>query len=239
MSTHFTRPAAALLIAVMLLTVFAGATLGATGPSGDSFTFAERGVTAEAVWESCDGPDIDGVTHCSATQVFVFDGRQRNNDIFGRHNGALTYLCVYRSEVAFDEDGSPIGEPLEEQGCIDDPELAVSRNLESVTAAAAALVLTRTICTYDPDTGEPWCEEGSSRTVDIEATFTGIGDVVSDRWSSRSWSAWDGARCMYSSSGSGISREATASMAIDGSPIDSFAYARLSEGKMRLTQKCR
>ena len=239
MSTHFTRPAAALLIALVLLTVFAGATLGATEPSGDSFTSAERGVTAQAVWESCEGPDIDGVIHCSATQLFVFDGRQRSSDIFGRHNGALTYLCVYRNEVAFDEDRAPIGEPLEEQGCIDDPELAVSRSLESVTAAAAALVLTRIICTYDPDTGEPWCEEGSSRTVDVEAAFTGIGDVGSDRWSSRSSSVWDGARCMYSSSGRGISREATASMAIDGSSLESFAYARLSEGKMRFAQKCR
>ncbi len=238
MSIHVNRMAAALLTAVMMLTVLAGTTLAATQPSGENFSFAERGITAQASWEACEDPDSQGVTRCAGTQVFVFDGRQRNTDALGRHNGALTYLCVFRYDVAFDEQGAPVGDPIEEQGCKDDPELTVVRTLERVTAATTELVLTRWICAHDPETGEASCEEGSSRTVSVQATFDGIGDIASERWTSASHSDEDGVRCRYSSSGSGIRRISTAETTIDGRALGPSTDALLSDGKTRFTQKC-
>ena len=96
MTSHFTRAATAALAAALMLSVFAGAALAAVGgPPNEDFSFAERGLTAQAYWESCDEPDAAGVTRCESTQLYVFDGRQRSNDAFGHANSALTYLCVY------------------------------------------------------------------------------------------------------------------------------------------------
>ncbi len=99
MTSHLTRAATALLAAVLMLSAFAGAALAAVGgPPNEDFSFAERGLTAQAYWESCDEPDAAGVTRCESTQLYIFDGRQRSNDAFGHANSALTYLCVYHQD---------------------------------------------------------------------------------------------------------------------------------------------
>lgn len=238
MTTHLTRTATALLAAVTMLSLFAGAALAAVGgPPNEDFSFAERGLTAQAYWESCTEPDASGIALCESTQVYVFDGRQRSNDDLGHVNAALTYLCMYRQQVAIGEDGYPVGPSLVEQGCIDDPELTVVDPLESVAAAVPSLELSQATCTYDPETGEPWCEEGGTRSVAVAAVFTGSGDVSAQRWSSRGQSVFEGVRCTYSSSGSGISREAVATMTLDGSALDP-TFSQLRDGKTRFAQRC-
>jgi len=237
-TSHLTRAATALLAAALMLSAFAGVALGAVGgPPNEDFSFAERGLTAQAYWESCDEPDAAGVTRCESTQLYIFDGRQRSNDAFGHANSALTYLCVYHQTVAIDQDGYPVGPSLVEQGCSDDPLLAVVDTLESVSAAVPSLDVEAATCTYDPETGEGSCEPGETRSVSVEAEFTGIGDIVSQRWHSNGRSTYDGVRCSYSSSGSGVTREASASATIDGAEFGP-TYAQLSDGKTRFAQHC-
>ena len=238
MTSHLARTATALLAAVTMLSLFAGATLAAVGgPPNEDFSFAERGLTAQAYWESCAEPDTSGLAQCESTQVYVFDGRQRSNDDLGRVNTALTYLCVYHQQVAIGEDGYPVGPSLVEQGCVDDPQLAVVDTLESVAAAASSLELSQATCTYDPETGEGSCEEGGTRSVAVAVEFTGTGDVFAQRWSSRGQSVFEGVRCTYSTSGNGISREAVATMTLDGTALDP-TFAQLSDGKTRFAQRC-
>jgi len=238
-TSHLTRLAAALLTAVMMLSLFAASALAAVSapPSGD-ISFAERGITAQAYSESCDEPDSAGVTRCESVQAYVFDGRQSSNDEFGHAHASLTYLCVYRQQIAFGEDGVPVEPPLIEQGCTDDPQLIVVDVLESLAAEAPALELAETICTYDPETGEESCELGDTRSVSVEVVFTGTGDLASQRWSSRTRSLVDGLRCTFASSGSGISREAAASLTIDGTTHE-LGFGQLSDGKTRFAQHCR
>lgn len=238
MTRHLSRTASALLAAVMALALFTGATLGAVeAPPTEDFSFAERGLTAQASWETCSEPDGAGVIRCEATQLYVFDGRQRSNDDLGHVNASLTYLCVYHVQVALGEDGGLIEPPVTEQGCSDDSQLTVVDTLASVTAVVPALELTEAICTYDPETGEESCEAGSTRSVAVEAEVVGIGDAFASRWSSKTRSEFDGSRCTFASSGSGISREATATMTIDGTTLDP-TFAQLSDGKTRFTQRC-
>jgi hypothetical protein len=237
-TSHLTRAATALLAAVLMLSPFAGAALAAVGgPPNEDISFAERGLTAQAYWESCDEPDAAGVTRCESTQLYVFDGRQRSNDAFGHANSALTYLCVYHQVVALDEEWVPVEPPLVEQGCNDEPQLTVVDTLESVTAAVPALELTALLCTYDPDTGEEECSPGQTRSVAVEALFTGTGDLVASRWMSKDRSVFDGYRCSFLSSGSGVSREGTASMTFDGTALTE-TFAQLSDGKTRFAQHC-
>ena len=239
MTTHLTRTATALLAAVTMLSVFAGAALAAVGgPADEDFSFAERGLTAQAYWESCSEPDASGLVQCESTQLYVFDGRQRSNDVLGHVNAALTYLCVYHQHVAIGEDGYPVGPALIEQGCSDDPQLTVVDTLENVTAVAPSLELRQASCTNDPETGEQWCVEGGTRSVAVEAAFTGVGDVVAQRSTSKGRSLLDGLRCTYSSSNVGVSREASASMAFDGTALGDATYAQLSDGKARFAQHC-
>jgi hypothetical protein len=235
---HLSRTVLAVLTAVMTLALFAGAALGAVeAPPSEDFSFAERGLTAQAAWEACGEPDGAGVIRCEATQVYVFDGRQRNNDDLGHVNAALTYLCAYHVQVALGADGGYVEPPVSEQGCSDDPQLTVVDTLESVTATVAALELTEAICTYDPETGEESCEPGATRSVAVSAEVIGIGDIFADRWSNKTRSELDGSRCTFTSSGSGIRREATATMTIDGTTLDP-TFAVLSDGKTRFAQRC-
>jgi hypothetical protein len=237
-TSHLTRLAAALLTAMMMLSLFAASALAAvSGPPSGDISFSERGITAQGYSESCGEPDAAGVVRCESLQAYVFDGRQHSNDEFGHANSSLTYLCVYHQQIAFGEDGVPVEPPLIEQGCSDDPQLTVVDVLESLTAAAPALELTETICTYDPETGEETCELGDTRMVAVEAAFTGVGDLSEQRWSSKTRSVVDGLRCTFSSSGSGISREATASLTIDGTAQD-LGFGQLSDGKTRFAQHC-
>lgn len=238
MSSHITRAATALLAAGMTLSLLATTALAATpGPSSEDVTFAERGITAQGYSETCDGPDADGITRCEGTQAFIFAGRQRSDDEFGHANGPLTYLCIYTYRAAYGEDGMPVEPPIVEQGCADDPQLVAVDTLESLTASVGALELTEMLCTYDPETGGEWCELGDSRFVPVEAVFTGIGEISSDRWNSKSRSVVDGARCTFSSSGSGIRRDATASITIDGT-ASGPVFGQLSDGKTRFAQRC-
>lgn len=238
MTSHLTRAATAVLAAALMLSAFAGAALAAVSePPNEDFSFAERGLTAQAYWESCDEPDAAGVTRCESTQLYIFDGRQRSNDEFGHANSALGYLCVYHQTVAIDQDGYPVEPSLVEQGCSNDPQLAVVDTLESVTAAVPSLELEVATCTFDPETGEGSCEPGETRSVSVGAEFTGIGDIASQRWNSKSRSVYEGVRCSYSSSGSGVSRDATASATIDDVAFGP-TYAQLSDGKTRFAQNC-
>lgn len=239
MTSHPTRAAVALLAAIVTLSVLAGAAVAAVpGPPPEDISFVERGVTAQAFWESCEDPDADGAIRCEMTQAYVFDGRQRSADAFGRANASRTYLCVYHQQATLDEEGVPVEPPLIEQGCSDDPQLTIVARLASLTASVPALVLTEELCTVDPETGDVSCEPGHTRTVAVEAAFTGVGPLASDRWSSKSRTLVDGVRCTFSSSGSGVRRDATATIRIDGAALESPAFAQLSDGKNRFAQRC-
>lgn len=239
MTSHPTRTATALVAAVTMLSVLAGSAVAAVpGPPAEDLSFAERGITALGVWDACEAPDADGATRCEMTQAFVFTGRQHNNDEFGHANAALSYLCLYHQMVTLDASGELVEPPLIEQGCSDDPRLTVVDTLVSVSASAPGLELTEELCTVDPDTGGVSCEPGSSRTVAVEAAYTGIGSVESDRWNNRSRTLVDGVRCTFASSGSGVMREATASLTIDGSNVGPSAFAHLNEGRNRFSQRC-
>jgi hypothetical protein len=235
---HLTRTATAILAAATMLSVSAGAALAAVGgPPIEDVSFAERGLTAQAFSESCEGPDATGVTRCESTQIYAFDGRQRSNDELGHANAGLTYLCVYHHMVAIGEDWVPVEPAVTEQGCSDGTQLTVVDTLESVAATVPALELTQTVCTYDPETGQESCEAGDAHSVAVEALFTGTGDVVPQRWSNKSRSIFDGYRCTFSSSGNGITREATASITIDGTTLH-LGTGQLSDGRTRFVQHC-
>lgn len=239
MTRHFTRSAVVLFAAMFMLSMLAGAAEAAVSPSTD-FSYAEKGVTAMAFWESCEGPDADGTTACSQTQAFVFDGRQRSRDPeLGRSNGGLTYLCVYRASVLLAEEGFPLGPVQIEQGCLDGIDLTYVKTLESLEASAPALELSELLCTIDPETGEELCEAGASRTVAVELSVTGIGPITTGRWHSNGQTIVDGVRCATTSSGKGINRDAIASLVIDGlAASGDSVHAQLTEGSMRFAQNC-
>ena len=177
------------------------------------------------------------MTRCESTQLYIFDGRQRSNDTFGHANSALTYLCVYHQDVAFNEEWVPVEPALVEQGCNDEPQLTVVDTLDSITADVPALELTAMLCTYDPETGEEECTPGQTRSVAVEALITGTGDVAPSRSISKSRSVFDGYRCSFLSASSGVSREGAASMTFDGSALGE-TFAQLTEGKTRFAQHC-
>ena len=237
MVTRAVRRAVALMLSIGLLAATAGGAAAATAPFPQDFSFDERGVRADAYWQSCEEPDTEGVTRCVQVSASVFDGRQHNHEPeFGNANGSISYLCVFRSEEAFTEDGI-ITEQVIESGCAFDPEILVD-DLE-ILQVASSLELVEEVCAIvDPETGETVCEPGPSRTVSVDLTITGTGEILSDRWVSNGTSVIDGVRCHSRTAVAGIGRDASASIQVGDEDPGVSQYAFMTEGRTRMAQRC-
>lgn len=237
MVTRATRRALAFTLSIGLLVVSAGGAAAAVTPFPQDFSFDERGVRADAYWQSCEEPDTEGVTRCVTVNASVFDGRQHNRDPeFGSVNGSFALLCVFRSEEAWAEDGQLI-DPVYEGGCAIDPEIAVD-GLESLDVSASLDLVQEVCLVVDPETGETVCEPGPSRSVAVDLAITGTGEILSDRWVSNSTSVIDGVRCHSFSAISGIGRDATASILIGDEDPGASEYAFMADGRTRMSQRC-
>lgn len=237
MVTRATRRALALILSIGLLAATAGGAAAAVTPFPQDFSFDERGVRADAYWQSCEEPDSDGVTRCVTINASVFDGRQHNRDPqFGNVNDSLSILCVFRSEEAWTEDGQLI-DPIYEGGCVFHPDMAVD-GLESLEVSASVDLVQEVCVIVDPETGETVCEPGPSRTVHVDLAITGTGEISSDRWVSNSTSVIDGVRCHSFSAISGIGRDATASVRVGDEDPGAAEYAFIADGRTRMSQRC-
>ena len=231
-----TRHAAAVLAALVLVSLTIGTTAAATGPVPDDFSFDERGVTAQAYWQQCTPAGADSTLRCVMTDVFVFDGRQRSRDSeLGNANGALSYVCLNRHVEVLSDEG-PIEPPTNEGGCAIDPQIAMD-DLDSLLVSGAVDLFAET-CVEDPETYEVTCEYEPSRTVSVEVAFTGVGAVLEDRWHSSSTSIIDGVRCHSLSSSRGAGRDAVATIAIDGESSGPSEFAFIVDGRTRTIQRC-
>lgn len=238
MFTRAPRSVAALLAALVLLSMTVGMASAATGPVPQDFSFDERGITAHASWLSCTEPDEDGLVRCVSTSAQLFDGRQRNRDPeFGYANSAFSYLCLIRYEDIIDEEGFPVGPPREEGGCVDAPEIVVADGLEQLDLSTS-LELVEQQCVVDPETWETICEPVGSRMVAVDLEFTGVGDVIADRWRSSGTAIVDGVRCHMSSSSRGEGRDAEAVLSLDGESIGLSEFAFITDGRTRMAQHC-
>jgi hypothetical protein len=237
MVTRAARRAVVLMLSIGLLAATAGGAAAATTPHPQDFSFDERGVRAEAYWQSCEEPDAEGVTRCVLYSASVFAGRQHNHEPeFGSVNDAFSYLCVFRSEEAYAEDGL-ITEQVVESGCAFDPEIVVA-DLD-VLDVTSSLDLVEEVCAIvDPETGETFCEPGPSRTANVDFTVTGTGQIVSSRWASNGTSVIDGVRCHSRSAVAGIGRDATASIQVGGEDPGEAQYAFMTDGRTRMAQRC-
>ena len=237
MFTRATRRTTAALAAICMLAMTAGASAAATTPTPQDYFFDERGLTAHASWQSCQEPDPSGVTHCVSINVFAFDGRQHNRDAeLGHANTAFSYLCVTRFEEAFTADGWAEA-PFSEGGCVDDPDMVVD-DLDLVEISAALDLVEERCVVVDPETGETICEPGSTRTVDVDLVFTGVGEVMSDRWTSTGTTVVDGVRCHTRFASAGTGREALATIQIGEEDPGPSAFAFMVDGRTRSAQNC-
>lgn len=238
MVTRATRRALVVILSIgLLIAATAGGAAAAITPFPQDFSFDERGVRADAYWQSCEEPDSEGVTRCVSISASVFDGRQHNRDPeFGSVNGAFSFLCVFRSEEAYMENGD-ISEQVSEGGCVVDPEIVVD-GLE-VLEVSASLDLVEEVCVIvDPETGETMCEPGPSRTVSVDLTITGTGEIISDRWVANGTSVVDGVRCHSLSAMSGTGRDASASIQVGADDPGASEYAFMTDGRTRMSQRC-
>ena len=228
----------AFLLSIALLAVTAGAAAAATTPFPQDFSFDERGVRADAYWQTCEEPDTDGVTRCVTINASLFDGRQHNRDPeFGHVNDAFSYLCVQRTEEAYVEDVAPVGEPISEGACLLHPDITVD-GLDLVEVSAT-LDLVQEVCVIvDPETGETICEPGPTRTVSVDLTITGTGELLTDRWVSNGTSTFDGVRCHHRSASAGVGRDGVASIQIGDEDPGASQYAFLVDGRSRMAQRC-
>ena len=237
MVTRAARRAVALLLSIGLVAATAGAAAAAVTPFPQDFSFDERGVRADAFWQSCQEPDTEGVTRCVSLNASVFDGRQHNRDPeFGNVNGSFSFLCVFRSVEAFRGDGQ-LTEQSSESGCVLDPEIAVE-GLD-VLEVSSSLDLVENVCVIvDPEAGETVCEPGSSRTDSVDLIITGTGEIVSDRWVANGTSVIDGVRCHSVSAMSGIGRDASASIRVGDEDPGASVFAFMADGRTRMSQRC-
>jgi hypothetical protein len=237
MVTRAARRALVLMLSIGLLAATAGGAAAAVTPFPQDFSFDERGVRADAYWQSCEESDTAGVTRCVQVSASVFDGRQHNHEPeFGNVNGSFSYLCVFRSEEAYAEDGL-ITEQVIESGCAFDPEIVVD-DLE-VLEVSSSLELVEEVCAIvDPETGETVCEPGPSRTVSVDLTVAGTGEILTDRWVSNGTSVIDGVRCHSRTAVAGIGRDATASIQVGDEDPGASQYAFMTEGRTRMAQRC-
>jgi len=228
----------AFLLSIALLAVTAGAAAGATTPFPQDFSFDERGVRADAYWQTCEEPDTEGVTRCVTISASLFDGRQHNRDPeFGHVNNAFSYLCVHRMEDAYAEDFGPVGEPISEGGCLLHPDITVD-GLDLVEVSTNLDLVQEVCVVVDPETGETICEPGASRTVSVDLTLTGTGELVTDRWVSNGTSIVDGVRCHMRSASAGTGRDASASIQVGEEDPGASQFAFLSDGRTRMAQRC-
>jgi hypothetical protein len=228
----------AFLLSFALLAATAGAAAAAITPFPQDFSFDERGVRADAYWQTCEKPDSEGVTHCVTINASLFDGRQHNRDPqFGHVNDAFSYLCVHRTEDAYAEAVGPVGEPINEGGCVMQPDITVD-GLDRVEVSTT-LDLVQEVCVIvDPETGETICEPGASRTVSVDLTFIGTGELLTDRWVSNGTSIVDGVRCHMRTASAGTGRDAIASILVGEEDPGASQFAFLADGRTRMAQRC-
>jgi hypothetical protein len=238
MSTRAARRTVTAVLSLVLLAATAGGAAAATTPFPQDFSFDERGLRAEAHWQSCQEPDSDGVVRCVSISASVFDGRQHNRDPeFGHVNDAFSYLCVFRAEESLSAEGWSVGDPSFEGGCVIDPEI-VADGLDTLDVSASVELIEEVCVIVDPETGETVCEPGAARTVDVELSMIGTGESRNDRWLAKGTSIVDGIRCQFLSATSGTGRDAEATILIGDEDPGPSQFGFMTNGRTRMSQRC-
>jgi hypothetical protein len=212
---------------VALLVLSASSVAADTTPGGDG-TFSQTGTSAEAYSGECSS-NGDDTTTCSETGLNAFVGKMTDSVT---HTSHTNQLCAYLATYTYDDaTGDVVGSPVFEQGCaVDLPSSAIQigSGLSSVSVRPTTISVEEQVC------DEYECVPVSSRTISVDATWTGIGPV----FTSKTRNSGDDGTCRYSDSGKGSSREATIVGSVDGQGFGADGFAYLSSGKFTFRSRC-
>jgi hypothetical protein len=210
-----------------LLAFSSGSVAASTGPGADA-TYSQNGQGADAGTFECHS-NGDGTSTCFDGGLSVFAGKMTDNISGVSH---VSEVCAWLNSFTFnDSTGEPAGDPISENGCrVDLPKgaLTFGRSLSSATLAPTTVTLTQWICT-DKTT----CEQGPSRDVTVQGTWTGDGPTTFNKYRFTG----DDSSCHYNESGKGYDRGATFVGSVDGSSFDQ-ANSSISDGKSSFRSRC-
>jgi hypothetical protein len=226
-SKSLARLSLASAVVIGLLAFSSGSAAAATTPGGDA-TYTQSGQGADAGSFDCLS-NGDGTTTCNEGGISVFAGRM-SDDISGISH--VSEVCAWLNSSTFDDEtGEYVGDPISENGCrVDLPKasLKFGRGLSSATLAPTTITLSQWICT-DKTT----CEQGPSRDVTVQGTWTGDGPTTYNKYR---FTGDDGS-CHYNESGKGFDRGATFVGSVDGTSL-SQPYASMTDGKSSFRTRC-
>lgn len=210
-----------------MLAFSAGSAAASTTPGGDAL-YTQNGHGADAGTFECVS-NGDGTTTCFDGGLSVFAGKMSDNI---SRLGHINAVCAWLNSSTFDDEtGEYVGEPTSESGCrVDLPKgsLTFGRSLSSATLAPTTITLSQWICT-DKTT----CEQGPSRDVTVQGTWTGDGPTTYNKYHFTG----DDDFCRYNESGKVFDRGATFVGSVDGTNLDQ-AYASITDGKSTFRSRC-
>ncbi len=230
-SVHGYSMLIALMVAAMALSLLAGAAHAAS-PSGggtDSFSYTMDGTSAYTSSYEC--TTSKGITTCTGTDLYVFDGTVRDSEV-GRESGTRVCASVYTESYS----GRRYISSTYESGCTmaSSGSFTVAKDLSSATLAPTTVTLETVDCTYDEATGEETCVVTSSRDVVVSAEFTGVGPL----YSSSNRGKFSDGTCTETYSSRGTSRDAEATFTVDGKSY-SGQWGYLESGRFSFKVSCR
>jgi len=212
---------------VGLMAISSGSAAAATGPGADG-TFTQNGQSADVGTFDC-VPNGNGTTTCFEGGLSVFAGKMSDNFSGVSHVSAV---CTWLNSATFDDEtGEYVGDPISESGCRDDlPKgaLTFGRSLSSATLTPTTITMSQWICT-DKTT----CEQGPSRDVTVQGTWTGDGPTTYGKYH---FTGDDGI-CRVNESGKGYDRGATFTGTVDGTTLDQ-SYGSIADGKSTFRSRC-
>jgi hypothetical protein len=196
-----------------------------------NFKFSFSGTQLVVFAEPQCTPDTPepGLETCTVSGVFAREGRAGRSDV--------SELCAF--EVTFVRDmetGMPAGQDVVWEGCTDAATFEWSADLSSATASGT-VTQAEQVCTFDPETGEGFCEPtGATREVTVTAVFSAETPpmAINDRQLSHSW--FDGEHCMFRFSARGTAREGTVTLTVEG--VTEVVPGGLLEGRFSDSQRC-
>ena len=214
-------------VVVGLLAFSSGSVAAATGPGADA-TYTQNGQNADTGTFECLS-NGDGTTTCFEGGLSVFAGKMSDNISGVSH---VSEVCAWMNSSTFDDEtGEYVGEPISENGCrVDLPKgsLTFGRSLSSATLASTTITLSQWICT-DKTT----CEQGPSRDVTVQGTWTGDGPTTYGKYRFTG----DDGPCRVNEAGKGYDRGATFVGSVDGTSIGQ-GYGSITDGKSTFRSRC-
>lgn len=203
----------AAIVALMAVTLSATPVASAS----DWTTYKQSGTRATASTETC-ADNADGTVTCSGEVLDVFEGTTRSS---GLPTEKGEQICYSQFTSTFDPrtgEGTGHGE----FGCAIGGTSVSIDGLSSVVLAPTTIELVHVEC----DVLE--CTEGPDGTITVNGTWTGTGQIFSQKGKFRS----DDGTCMQISADKAQSREASFDGSIDAS------WANLGEGSFTFRSDC-